>query len=172
MHPGCIVFPETTEDVSAAVELLTSLYANSSGEAKKGCQFAIRSGGHTPWTGAANIEGGVTLDLRNLNMVNLNTNEGTVSIGAGGSWDLVYSQLDPKNLTVNGGRTAGVGIGGLSTGGGISYFGTRYGWTADTIARFEVVLSNGKLPSVYTAPISLGRRDFVLASQTGDYVHA
>ena len=115
------------------------------GDAKRGCQFAIRSGGHTAWAGAANIDGGVTLDLRNLNSVQLNTAEATVSLGAGGSWDLVYSKLDSMNLSVNGGRTAGVGIGGLSTGGGISYFGTRYGWTADTIVNFEVVLGNGTI---------------------------
>lgn len=87
----------------------------------------------------------MTLDLRKLNSVKLNSADKTVSVGAGGSWDLVYSQLDPMNLTVNGGRTAGVGIGGLSTGGGISYFSTRYGWTADTIVNFEVVLADGSI---------------------------
>lgn len=114
-------------------------------DAKKGCQFAIRSGGHTAWAGAANVEGGVTLDLRKLNSVQVNSAKATVSLGAGGTWDLVYSKLDPMNLSVNGGRTAGVGIGGLSTGGGISYFGTRYGWTADTIVNFEVVLADGAI---------------------------
>ncbi|KAF2477177.1 FAD-binding domain-containing protein [Lindgomyces ingoldianus] len=130
---------------SSLVETLTGLYVDLKDEAKKECQFAIRSGGQTAWAGAANIEGGVTLDLRKLNTVKVNSATATVSLGAGGTWDLVYSKLDPMYLNVNGGRTAGVGIGGLSTGGGISYFGTRYGWTADTVLNFEVVLADGTI---------------------------
>ncbi|KAF2637150.1 FAD-binding domain-containing protein [Massarina eburnea CBS 473.64] len=143
VHPQCILSPETTNDVSLAVKTLTGLYSDTKGDAKKSCRFAIRSGGHAVWAGAANIKDGVTLDLRSLHAVQEDSAKKTVSIGAGGTWDLVYSELDPKNLSVNGGRTAGVGIGGLSTGGGISYFGTRHGWTADTIVNFEVVLANG-----------------------------
>jgi FAD/FMN-containing dehydrogenase len=74
----------------------------------------------------------------------------TVSIGAGNSWDLVYSKLDAMNLSVNGGRTAGVRVGGLSTGGGISYFGSRYGWSADAIVNFQVVLANGAIVNANT----------------------
>ncbi|KAF2009349.1 putative oxidoreductase [Aaosphaeria arxii CBS 175.79] len=143
LQPQCIIFPESTNDVSIAVKTLTSLYVDLKDDGKRQCQFAIRSGGHTAWAGAANIDGGVTLDLRKLNSVHVNSHRETVSVGAGGSWDLVYSKLDPLDRSVNGGRTAGVGIGGLSTGGGISYFGTRYGWTADAIINYEVVLANG-----------------------------
>ncbi|KAH7114329.1 putative oxidoreductase [Dendryphion nanum] len=145
IHPQCIVFPETADDVSLVVKTLTGLYVDLENETKKECQFAIRSGGHTPWEGAANIDGGVTLDLRRLNSVQVNSAAATVSLGVGGSWDKAYSKLEPLNLSVNGGRSAGVGIGGLSTGGGISYFGTRYGWTADTIVNYEIVLANGSI---------------------------
>ncbi|ORY06677.1 putative oxidoreductase [Clohesyomyces aquaticus] len=143
--PKCVVSPETAYDVSVAVKTLTAIYNDLEGDATKECKFAIRSGGHTTWAGAANIECGVTLDLRKLNLVQINSAKGTVSVGAGNSWDRVYSRLDPMNLSVNGGRTAGVGVGGLSTGGGISYFGTRYGWTADTIVNYEVVLADGAI---------------------------
>lgn len=145
IHPQCVVSPESASDVSLAVKTLTGLYVDLHDGGKKECQFAIRSGGHTAWAGAANIEGGVTLDLRKLNSVQVNSADATVLLGAGGSWDLAYSKLDSMNLSVNGGRTAGVGIGGLSTGGGISFFGTRYGWTADTIVNFEGVLADGAI---------------------------
>jgi FAD/FMN-containing dehydrogenase len=65
----------------------------------------------------------------------------------GNTWDAVYSKLDELNLTVTGGRAAGVGVGGLSLGGGISFFGTRHGWTSDTIVNFQMVLANGSIIS-------------------------
>jgi FAD/FMN-containing dehydrogenase len=57
----------------------------------------------------------------------------------------VYAHLDPLRLSVAGGRAAQVGVGGLTTGGGISYFSPRYGWTCDTVLNFEVVLADGSI---------------------------
>ncbi|KAF2966392.1 hypothetical protein GQX73_g7171 [Xylaria multiplex] len=138
VRPACIVSPETAEDVAKAVRIMT-------GYKRYACPFAIRSGGHAAKANAANIEGGVTLDLRLLNSVDVSPDKLSVSIGVGNTWDAVYSKLDSMNLSVNGGRTAGVGVGGLILGGGISYFGTRYGWTADTITNYEVVLADGSI---------------------------
>lgn len=149
IDPLCIVLPASTEDVSIAIKTLTSISPNddTAADAKAACQFAIRSGGHSSIAGAANIQHGVTIDLTNLNGVDLSPDQSTVSVGAGNSWDAVYSQLDGLNLSVAGGRTAGVGVGGLSLGGGISYLSTRYGWTSDTITNYEVVLANGSVVS-------------------------
>jgi FAD/FMN-containing dehydrogenase len=33
----------------------------------------------------------------------------------------------------------------LTLGGGINYFGNKYGFTMDTVAAFEIVLSTGKV---------------------------
>lgn len=138
-QPGCIVLPQTAQDVSTAVASLTN--KTNSGH----CQFAIRSGGHSGAADGSNIEDGVTIDLRGLDTVQVSEDRTTVSIGMGNTWDNVYSQLDPMGLAVVGGRTAGVGVGGLSLGGGISFFSTRYGWTADNIVNFEVVLADGSI---------------------------
>jgi FAD/FMN-containing dehydrogenase len=89
----------------------------------------------------------VTIDLRGLDHIDLDPGHTNVSVGSGATWKSVYSYLDPLNLTVNGGRTANVGVGGLTLGGGISYFGPRYGWTCDTVLNFEVVLANGTIAS-------------------------
>lgn len=85
------------------------------------------------------------MDLRELNSVKLSQDGHSVSVGAGATWDAVYSLLDPLNLSVVGGRVAGVGVGGLTIGGGISYFGPRYGWVCDMVLNFEIVLSNGSI---------------------------
>ncbi|KAE8414666.1 hypothetical protein BDV36DRAFT_311694 [Aspergillus pseudocaelatus] len=137
LHPLCIVSPTTAEDVSTAIKTITSTLETTN--------FAIRSGGHAPFTGASNIANGITLDLRGLNRITVSPDHTTASIGVGATWGDVYSHLDPLGLSVAGGRAAQVGVGGLTTGGGISYFSPRYGWTCDTVTNFEIVLANGTI---------------------------
>lgn len=131
------MFPQTAEDVSDVLKFLAK-DSNS-------CEFAIRSGGHTSWAGASNIEGGITLDLRGLNSVNISDNGTLVKVGTGATWDAVYEKLDPVGRSVAGGRVAGVGVGGLTLGGGISHLSCRRGWTCDTALNFQVVLSDGEI---------------------------
>lgn len=137
MRPACIVFPQTADDVSNVLKLLAK--DNSS------CHFAIRSGGHTSWAGASNIEGGITLDLRGLDSIDISDNGTIAKVGIGATWDAVYEKLDPLGRSVAGGRVAGVGVGGLTLGGGISHLSCRRGWTCDTVLNFQVVLSNGEI---------------------------
>ena len=47
-----------------------------------------------------------------------------------------------------GGRNGAVGVGGLTLGGGISYFSPQVGFTCDTVVNFEVILADGKLTNV------------------------
>ncbi|RAK80234.1 FAD-binding oxidoreductase [Aspergillus fijiensis CBS 313.89] len=136
LYPSCIVAPTTVDDVSTAVQYLT---ANAT------CDFAIRSGGHNVVEGAANIADGVTIDLSGFDSIEVSDERSTVTVGVGATWGDVYKALDPLNLTVAGGRVGQVGVGGLTTGGGISYFSPRYGWTCDTVVDFEVVLANGSV---------------------------
>ncbi|RYP84556.1 hypothetical protein DL769_001144 [Monosporascus sp. CRB-8-3] len=139
VQPLCFVSPQTTGDVSAVIGWLT---ANPSGGSY---EFAIRSGGHLWVPGASNAPGGVTIDLRGLDSIELSADNSTASVGVGATWDAVYAKLDPLGLSVAGGRIAGVGVGGLTLGGGISHFGPRHGWTCDTATAFEVVLADGSI---------------------------
>ncbi|PYH49332.1 FAD-binding oxidoreductase [Aspergillus saccharolyticus JOP 1030-1] len=136
LYPSCIVAPTTVEQVSTAVRYLTT---NST------CDFAVRSGGHQVFAGAANIANGVTIDLRGLDQIEVSDDYSTATVGVGATWGDVYAALDPLNLTAAGGRVSGVGVGGLTIGGGISYHSPRYGWTCDTVVDFEVVLANGTI---------------------------
>lgn len=112
LRPGCIFSPKSASEVSQFVKIINSRHGHPGG-----LKFAIRSGGHTIWSGAANIEAGITVDLRAMNSVVLSEDRTTVSLGAGGIWSEIYKQLVPHNLTVMGGRVAGIGVGGLATGG-------------------------------------------------------
>jgi hypothetical protein len=136
-QPLCFVTPQTVDDVSAVVKSLTS-----NGDSPS---FAVRGGGHMWIPGASNSDGGVTVDLRGLNSVELSDDHSSVSVGGGATWDLIYNKLDPLGLAVAGGRVAGVGVSGLTLGGGISYFGPRHGWTCNQATSFEVVLADGSI---------------------------
>ncbi|KAL4802130.1 putative oxidoreductase [Aspergillus unguis] len=140
-QPACIVSPTESEDVSTAISILTS--PKSTHQSK--CQFAIRSGGHASQVGVSNINGGVTFDLSRLNTLHLSDDRTALSAGAGATWGEVYAFLDSQRLSAAGGRANQVGVGGLTVGGGISYYGPRYGWTCDTVTEFEVVLAGGKV---------------------------
>lgn len=139
VHPLCFVTPQTASEVSAVVQSLTA------DDTDGACSFAIRSGGHMWNPGASNSPSGVTIDLARLNTINVNTQDSTVSVGPAATWDAVFAKLDPLGLSAAGGRIAGVGVGGLTLGGGLSHFGPRYGWTCDTVTAFEVVLADGSI---------------------------
>ncbi|KAI1877521.1 hypothetical protein JX265_003529 [Neoarthrinium moseri] len=138
MQPACIALPRTTQDVSKTINCLTSQEFGRP-------LFAIRAGGHANWAGASNIAGGFVVDLRAINSVQISEDKSKVFVGAGAHWEDVYAKLDPLGLSVNGGRAAEVGVGGLTLGGGLSYFSPRYGWTCDTVVNFEIVLADASI---------------------------
>ncbi|KAL4974751.1 hypothetical protein BDW66DRAFT_81006 [Aspergillus desertorum] len=146
LRPLCIVSPADASDVATAIASITQTTSLLNTADKSQCHFAVRSGGHTSLVGgASNIHNGITIDLRGLNAIRLNNDRKTASVGVGATWGEVYAHLDPLNLSVAGGRAAQVGVGGLTLGGGISYYSPRYGWTCDTVSEFEVVLPNGTI---------------------------
>ncbi|EAW15010.1 FAD-binding oxidoreductase [Aspergillus clavatus NRRL 1] len=136
LSPACIVVPSSAQDTSVAVSLLSRY---------RDCKFAVKGGGHAPAAGFANIEAGVTIDLRNLNSVQVDAERATAMVAAGATWLDVYQALDPLGLAVAGGRNGNVGVGGLVTGGGISYFSPRVGWACDNVLNFEIVISSGEI---------------------------
>lgn len=79
--------------------------------------FAIRSGGHSPISGAASLREGVVIDLSRFCEVTLAEDGRTVVIGTGARWMDVSKVLDEKGLAVVGGRSSTVGVGGLLLGG-------------------------------------------------------
>ncbi|KAG6059644.1 hypothetical protein E4U32_003908 [Claviceps aff. humidiphila group G2b] len=136
--PACRLAPESASDVSLAV--LTARVTR--------CAFAVKGGGHAPSKGASNIQGGLTIDMRAFNQTIVAADRKEVSVGAGNVWVSVYEALKPMGLGVIGGRVSGIGVGGLTLGGGISYFSNRYGWACDNVNSYEVVLADGSIRQV------------------------
>ncbi|KAF3903865.1 hypothetical protein ABW20_dc0103725 [Dactylellina cionopaga] len=137
--PICIFAPTSATDVSKALKLFSS---NS-------CIFAIRSGGHLPNPGFSSTSNGILVSLTGLDQISYspsgNGGSGVVYVGSGNRWKAVYSKLDALGITVMGGRSADVGVGGFLLGGGFSYLSNANGWAADNVVDYEVVLANGNI---------------------------
>jgi hypothetical protein len=56
--------------------------------------------------------------MTRFNKTKVNTASGTVEVGSGLTWDQVYAALKPTGVNVVGGRIPGVGVAGLTLGGG------------------------------------------------------
>lgn len=134
-EPACIVRPTSAAEVATIVKTLKAA----------GQQFAVRSGGHTQWEGANNIQDGVTIDLQFLNGIKLDEAIETVDIGPGARWKEVYDELKKTGRVVAGGRNGKVGVGGLLLGGGKTFFTGRRGFACDDVVSYEVVLADGRI---------------------------
>jgi len=62
------------------------------------------------------LEQGINIDLSRLPSPGLSHDGKIMTVSPARKWDDLYDELDPLNLTVVGGRVAGVGVGGLVLG--------------------------------------------------------
>ncbi|KAI0289880.1 hypothetical protein B0F90DRAFT_1825825 [Multifurca ochricompacta] len=134
---ACSVEPGSTEDVAVILQIL----------GRTRTPFAIKSAGHATNPHFSSTQG-VQVSLSRLNQLKVNAEAGTIEVGPGLTWDDVYQQLDPFNVTVIGGRIPGVGVGGLLLGGGYSFKSNQYGLGIDNIVAYEFVLPNGTIKTV------------------------
>lgn len=154
VEPACIVCPKSSSEVSIILKALVDA----------GQQFAVRSGGHTQWVGANNIEGGVTIDLQYLNWTRFDKNTDTIDLGPGARWKEVYAELATHGRVVAGGRNGKVGVGGLLLGGGMSFFTGSRGFACDDVLSYEVVLADGR---IITAEANNDHQDLFVALKGG-----
>lgn len=135
MKPSCILYPSTAKEVAAIVQVLN----------ENEDPFVIKSGGHNPNRGFASIAGGPLISTKYLNEVTFDPNSMTVRIGPGNDWQDVQAVLQKVGVTAVGGRIGEVGVGGYMLGGGLSFLSTEYGWAANNVVEFEVVLANASI---------------------------
>ena len=120
VNPACVVRPRNVQQLSTLITLLK--HEHDKYQAKKikgmdGGMFAIRSGSHSPVSGAASVKGGVLIDLSLFCKVEPSPDRTAVNIRAGARWMDVSKVLDDIGLAVTGGRNSAVGVGGLTLGG-------------------------------------------------------
>jgi len=77
----------------------------------------VKGGGHTANPGFSSTPG-VQISLARFDKIKAKSTTGTVKLGPGLTWDQVYAALDPTGVNAIGGRIPGVGVAGVTLGGG------------------------------------------------------
>ncbi|HEY7969158.1 MAG TPA: FAD-binding protein, partial [Candidatus Limnocylindrales bacterium] len=134
LHPGAIIRVADAADVAAAIAAARDL----------GLDIAVRSGGHSG-AGHSSTEGGIVIDLRELTQLDVDVPGRTAWAGAGLTAIEVTSALVEHGLSVGFGDTGSVGIGGITTGGGVGYLVRKQGLTIDSLLAAEIVTADGEI---------------------------
>ena len=106
-------------------------------------EIAVRGGGHDVM-GQCTTDGGVLIDLGPLQDVQMGDANRSVRVGAG----VIAGQLNPllqnRGVAVPLGCHPGVGVAGLTLGGGLGWLLGKYGATCDSVTAFDVVTAQGQ----------------------------
>jgi FAD/FMN-containing dehydrogenase len=134
-RPAYVLRPKDTGDVQAGVGFA----------AGAGLVLSVRGGGHS-FPGFGTNDGGVVIDLSELDNVQLIDNDRhLVRIGGGATWGQVADALAPHQLAISSGDTKSVGVGGLTLAGGIGWKVRKYGLAVDNLVAAELVTANGQV---------------------------
>lgn len=105
---------------------------------------AIRGGGHNgPGLGSCN--GGLMIDLSQMDGVRVDPNRRTARVEGGSVWGDVDHATHAFGLATPSGILSTTGVGGLTLGGGHGYLTREYGLTIDNLLEADVVLANGQM---------------------------
>lgn len=147
------LFDELNQGFNLGVRKIPSLIAlcvNTKGVAEaisyariEGLKVAVKSGGHS-FENFSSIEEGLQINLSLMNSVTWN-DETTVTIQPSCTLKEMYDELLPENRIIPAGSCGGVGIGGLTLGGGYGFFGRKYGLTCDSLIEAKLVDGMGDI---------------------------
>jgi FAD/FMN-containing dehydrogenase len=105
-------------------------------------RVTVRAGGH----GASSRcigEGALVIDMIHFSSVELDLTGRTASIGGGTLTGLVDDALAQYDLSLCTGSCPGVGLSGLTLGGGLGVLSRKFGLTCDALTGARVLLANG-----------------------------
>ena len=131
-HPAVIVRALGGPDVAASVRFAR----------RQGLGVAVQSTGHGVIRPADNCLQVVTTEMAD---VAVDAAPATAWIGAGAQWGAVLTKAHAAGLAPLLGSSPGVGAIGYTLGGGLGWLARKYGLSADSVRRFEVVTADGRL---------------------------
>ena len=133
-HPAVIIKVDGANDVARVIELAR----------ETGLELAVRSGGHSN-AGHSTTEGGILLDLSPMKAIEIDDDAQTAWAQPGLTALELSQAANEHGLAIGFGDTGSVGIGGITTGGGVGYLVRRDGLTIDNLLAAEIVTADGQL---------------------------
>jgi FAD/FMN-containing dehydrogenase len=132
-RPVVIARPANDDDVATVIAAAR----------ESGLPLAVRSGGHSG-AGHGVVDGGIVLDLRDLKTLDIDV-EGRTAWAESGLTAGEYSTATAAHGLATGfGDTGSVGLGGITTGGGVGYLVRKHGLTIDSLLAADVVTADGQ----------------------------
>ncbi|HYL77914.1 MAG TPA: FAD-binding oxidoreductase [Bryobacteraceae bacterium] len=131
-HPQMIVRCATTEDVCRAV-----VFAR-----EHGVEVAVRSGGHDVL--GASVCDGLVIDLAGMNAIRADPERRTVRVEPGVRSGQLSAALQGHGLAAALGCHPGVGVAGLTVGGGLGWLLGKHGAACDHLVGADLVTAEGK----------------------------
>jgi FAD/FMN-containing dehydrogenase len=104
--------------------------------------LSVRGGGHSV-AGHAVCDGGVMIDLRPMNAIEVDPETRTCRAQPGLIWGEFDAATQEHGLAVTGGRMSTTGIAGLTLGGGSGWVERKLGYAADSLLSVEIVTADG-----------------------------
>ncbi|WP_033822482.1 FAD-binding oxidoreductase [Kitasatospora sp. MBT63] len=132
-RPAVIAQCADPRDVASAVAFARS----------HGLELSVRGGGHGV-TGAAVAEGGLVVDLRRMNSIQVDPQAGTARVGGGATMADLDRATQPYGLATTGGRASTTGVGGLTLGGGSGWLERRFGLMCDNLLSADLVTADSR----------------------------
>ena len=131
--PKAIVMCSSVEDVQNAVRWAR----------ENDVPLRARSGRHS-YEAYSVVDDGLVIDVSGLDDIRVDTATGQAVVGAGVHLSELYHRLWDFGVTVPGGTCPGVGIAGLTLGGGIGFLSRQYGLTCDNVVAVDLVDAEGQ----------------------------
>ena len=105
---------------------------------------SVRGGGHN-FPGTCVADGGLVIDLTNMNSVRVNPVRRTARAEGGTKWGQFDRETQAFGLACTGGTNYDTGIAGLTMGGGQGWLGGKYGLALDNLISVDIVTADGQL---------------------------
>jgi FAD/FMN-containing dehydrogenase len=128
---AAVVEAADADDVAALVR-----HARSAG-----LGIATQPNGHGA---SGHTDGTVLLRTRNLDALEIDPGGRRARVGAGVASGRLQAAAAPHGLTGLPGSSPVVSVTGVALGGGLSWFGRKHGWVADSVTAFDVVDAEGR----------------------------
>jgi hypothetical protein len=108
-----------------------------------GMRLSVLGGGHD-WAGRGLCDGGMVIDLSRMRGVTVDASARIATVGGGATAADVMAAAAPYGLVAAAGNCGGVGMTGLTLGGGYGPLNGRFGLASDNMLSAEVVLADGR----------------------------
>ncbi|WP_107658950.1 FAD-binding oxidoreductase [Nocardia suismassiliense] len=128
---AAVVHVEDADDMAAVVG-----YARAAG-----LSVTAQPNGHGASGTAADT---ILVRTRRLDRIEVDPVRRRARVGAGTSWGELLTAAARHGLTGLAGSSPVVSVVGYTLGGGLSWFGRKYGWAADSVRAFDIVDADGR----------------------------